>query len=241
MLLSVMAIMADVLGGGLAIRTFYPDWAATVYLRVRSEVRVQSGYIYAHAKLRTTASNTVLVKVDFRQKSREEGKNDLVATSHIGYKRIALKDPPLLQIDPVASDMLYYKPTNSAPAQPFLQKVGLTVLNEAQGTVQAVMSDYVRNSFNVLQGGVFALLADVAGQTAARRATGKAYVTNDLAIRFLNPGKTGPFQTRLAILRQSEETFLSRIKIIDMGEEDRIKGIAKNFATPDHSKSSPCS
>jgi len=157
-----------------------------------------------------------------------------LATAVISYTSFSPKNrSPLLQIEPAGSGMLHFVPDSSGLVQPFLQKVGLKVLNEAEAIVQVEMSDYVRNSFNALQGGVFALLADQAGQMAARRATGKLSMTTDLTIHFLSPGKVGPFQTRTALLRKTQETVLSAVEILDRGAGDRLLSVATNTATLD--------
>ena len=233
MLLGVMATLVDVLGGGLALRSFYPDWAATTHLSVQSTGRALCGYVDAQGELKKTGRNTVLVMVDIRHTPHKESRATPVATAIIGYTRFRPKDrSQLLQIGPVANNVLHFISDTSGLGQPFLQKVGLQILNEAEGLVQVEMNDYVRNSFNALQGGVFALLADLAGQTAARCMTGKPFTTADLAIQFLRQGKVGPFQTRTSILRKTKKTVLSRVEILDRGEGDRLLSIATNLATP---------
>lgn len=232
MLLGVMAALMDVVGGGLALTTFYPGWGATTHLSVQSTGRALSGYIDAQGELRKTGRNTVLVKVDIRHTPHEQGGFTPVATAIIGFTRFSpRKGSHSLQIDPIADRTMYSNPDNRGLVQPFYHKVGLKILNEAEGLVHVEMSDYVRNSFNVLHGGVVALLADLAGQAAARHATGKPFVTTDLAIHFLSLGEVGPFQTRTALLRKTDETVLSLMEILDVGAGGRLLSIATNLAT----------
>jgi uncharacterized protein (TIGR00369 family) len=235
MLLGVIATLMDVLGGGLALTTFYPDWAATTHLSVQSIGRALSGYIDAQGELRKTGRNTVLVKVDIRHAPHEQGGLTPVATAIIGFTRFSPRERSrLFQIDPMAGKMPYSNPDSSGLVQPLYDKVGLKILNEAEALVQVEISDYVRNSFNALHGGVAALLADLAGQTAARHATGKPFVTTDLAIHFLRLGEVGPFQTRTALLRKTDETVLSLVEILDTGAGGRVLNIATNLATLDN-------
>jgi uncharacterized protein (TIGR00369 family) len=285
MLVGAIAALMDVLGGGLALTTFYPDWAATSHLSVQSSGRALSGYIDAHGELRKTGRNTVLVKVDIRHTPHEQGGFTPVATAIIGFTRFSpRKDSPSPRIDPMAGKMEYFNPDRSGLVQPHCQgdtrkrvpggplprqklldepsgghegplrsthggpesiedpgcepvgihdKVGLKIVNEAEALVQVEMSDYVRNSFNVLHGGVVALLTDLAGQTAARHVTGKPFVTTDLAIHFLRMGEVGPFQTRTTLLRKTDEAVLSLVEILDTGAGGRLLSIATNLATPE--------
>ena len=137
----------------------------------------------------------------------------------------------MLLTEAVADKTLCPIPDSSGLVQSFYEKVGLKILDEAEALVQVEMSDYVQNSFNALNGGVVALLADLAGQTAARHATGKPFVTTDLAVHFLRLGEVGPFQTRTTLLRKTDETVLSLVETLDIGAEGRLLSIATNLAT----------
>jgi uncharacterized protein (TIGR00369 family) len=95
------------------------------------------------------------------------------------------------------------------------------------------MTDYVRNSFGAIQGGIVALLADVAGQCAARAATGQPLITKDMTIHYLSQGKVGPFRTRARMLRKTSDTALTRVEVVDRGANDRLLMVGMNTATLD--------
>ena len=217
MRLGVMAALMDILGGGLALTAFHPDWAATTHLSLQSNARALSGCIDARGELKRSGRNTVLVKVDVRDADLTP-----VTTALVSFARFS----PRTRTDPVT-----VAAEGSGLIQPFYDKVGLKVLNEAEGLVQAEMSEYTRNSFKALHGGVTALLADLAGETLARHVTGKPLVTTDLAVNFLSLGQVGPFHTRTTLLRQSRGTVLSLVEVLDMGLEGRLLSIATNLAT----------
>jgi len=217
MRLGVLAALMDVLGGGLALTAFHPDWAATTHLSLQSGGRAVSGHIEARGELRRSGRNTVLVKADIRGKGPAP-----VATAIISFARFS----PRARTDPVTVET-----ESSGLVQPFYDKVGLEVLNEAEGLVQAEMSEYTQNSFKALHGGVTALLADLAGETLARHVTGRPFVTTDLAVNFLSLGQVGPFHTRTTLLRKSHETALSLVEVLDVGLGGRLLSIATNLAT----------
>ena len=228
----VMATLMDVLGGGLALANFSPDWAATTHLSVQSTGRALSGYIDAQGELRKTGRNTVLVKVNIRHRPHEQGNFTPVATAIIGFTRFSpRKGSQTLPADINREQMLCSNLDRSGSFEPFYDKVGLRILNEAEALIQVEMSDYVQNSFHALNGGVVALLGDLAGQTAARHATGKPFVTTDLAVHFLKLGEVGPFQTKTKLLRKTDETVLSLIEICDAGAGNRLISIATNLTT----------
>jgi acyl-coenzyme A thioesterase PaaI-like protein len=73
----------------------------------------------------------------------------------------------------------------------------------------------------------------VAGQHAARTATGKPLITRDLLIHFISQGKVGPFRTKAEVLRIKDNTALTRVAVIDSGADDRLVTVAMNTATLD--------
>jgi acyl-coenzyme A thioesterase PaaI-like protein len=77
---------------------------------------------------------------------------------------------------------------------------------------------------------MIAILADVAGEVAARSAAGKPLTTSDLAIHYLSQGKRGPFRTRTRVLRTTDDTALTRVEVVDRGMEDRLIAVVMNTA-----------
>lgn len=232
MFVGVLAILMDVLGGGLALASFSPDWAATTYLSLQSVGRALRGYIEAEGEVRKTGRNTILVRGDIRQTLHEGDLPTPVATALLGFTRFSpRKGSQSLQTDEVTATAISCNQDSMGLVQPFYDKVGLRILDEAKAVVQVEMGDYVQNSFKALNGGIVALLADLAGQTAARHATGKPFVTTDLTVHYLHLGEVGPFQTRTSLLRKTAETVLSLVEILDTGAGDRLMSIATNLAT----------
>ena len=227
----VMAALMDVLGGGLALTAFAPDWAATTHLSVQSRGRAFSGSIEARGEVHKTGRNMVLVKIEIGNVTGGPEGIAPVATAMIGFTRFSPREgSQALNIDPVTGKMAYANIESEGLDRPFYEKAGLTVLDEAEGLVQVEAHDYIRNSFGALHGGVVALLADLSGQTAARSATGKPLVTTDLTVNFVSLGEKGPFQARATVLRKMGESVLSLVEIRDMGAEGRIMSFAVNLA-----------
>ncbi len=119
----------------------------------------------------------------------------------------------------------------SGPPQDILRKAGLRVLDEAAGVVEINMSDYVRNAFHGIHGGMYGLLADTAGQLAARAVARRPLITSDLSIHYLSMGKVGPFYTRTRVERATGDRVVTRVEILDKGKDELLMAVAINTAT----------
>jgi uncharacterized protein (TIGR00369 family) len=111
-----------------------------------------------------------------------------------------------------------------------IDQTGLRFKDKKTGAAVLNMTEYVRNSFGSLQGGMIAIMADAAGQLAARSATGLRLTTVDLIINYLSPGRRGPFTTDARVLRSDGSSALSRVEIKDAGDDHRIIAVAMNTA-----------
>lgn len=235
MQVGVMATLIDVLGGALAVRAVYPDWIATADLSLYTTGRAISGGISALGSILREGKTTVVVGVDLRA---EENGNPSVAES-IGFSMITFSRLPQregtpeldLEMGEESSEAFHFGMEGLGLNEPYLQKAGLRILEKPTGIVEMDLTDYVRNSFGSLQGGMVAILADQAGQAAARAATGRPMTTCDMEIHFLSQGKKGPFRTRAEVLRKTRDTVLTRVKVIDRGAADRLITVVMNTAT----------
>jgi acyl-coenzyme A thioesterase PaaI-like protein len=77
---------------------------------------------------------------------------------------------------------------------------------------------------------MIAMMADIAGQSAARASTGNRMTTVDLILHYLSPGRFGPFTTEVQVLRSNGVSALSRVEVKDAGDDDRIIAVAMNTA-----------
>jgi uncharacterized protein (TIGR00369 family) len=141
------------------------------------------------------------------------------------------QDTPALELETEGPETFDFAAEGSGLDQPYRDAAGVRVLDGEAGVAEIEMNNYVRNSVGVLQGGMIAVLADVAGEMAARGAAHKPLTTRDLVIQYLSQGKRGPFQSRARVVRTTEDTALSRVEVIDKGLEDRLIAVVMNTAT----------
>jgi uncharacterized protein (TIGR00369 family) len=235
MQVGVIATLVDVLGGTLSIRMVYPAWIATADLSIHMAERATSGVVAARGSVMRAGRTRVVIEVDIRQETPSpQSVSRSIGSALMTFSRLpAGKHIPEVQIDDNISEMLEFALDGSGLDRPCLDAFGVRIVDSARGVVELEMDDYVRNSRGALQGGIFAILGDAAGEHAARAATGQPLTTSDLAIHYLLPGKIGPFRTRATVLRTTADTSLTRVEVIDVGGEDRPIAVVMNTATLD--------
>ena len=147
----------------------------------------------------------------------------------IGYAHanFALLPPveefPLGRI-PGNHDAVEYSLQGSALSAPLREQIGIREIDAAHGVLEIDICEYVMNPLGVLQGGVFAILAEAAAEDMQRCATGRDRRVRDLSIRYLAAGRDGPIQTRGRLLRSEPESSLIRIELRDAGNADLLIG-----------------
>jgi len=230
--IGAVATLIDVLGGALTVRAVHPDWIATASLSVHLTGNPASDVVAAAGSVIRAGRTMAIIDADIR----EEGGDPAESTRSIGaammtFSRLPRReDTPELKLDMDAPETFDFATEGAGLKRSYRDAAGVRVLDASAGVAELEMKDYVRNSLQVLQGGMIAILADVAGEVAARNATGKPFTTSDLVIHYLSQGKQGPFRTRTRVLRTTDDTALTRVEVIDRGVEDRVIAVAMNTA-----------
>lgn len=228
-----VATLIDVLGGALTVRAVHPDWIATASLSVHMTGRPSSATIAAVGKVIRAGRTMAIIDADIREEEGvPAGSVASIGTAMMTFSRLPRReDTPALQLDTDAPETFDFAAEGSGLHRPYRDAAGVRVLDEENGVAEIEMKNYVRNSVGVLQGGMIAILADVAGEIAARSAVNKPLTTRDLTIQYLSQGKRGPFRTRARVVRTTEDTALTRVEVIDKGLEDRLIAVVMNTAT----------
>lgn len=229
----VLGTVIDLLGGILAAKAVYPDWIATAHLSLYSTERARTGTVTAVGSVVRVGRAAVVIEAEILAgRTQPGGTATSIGSAVATFSRLPRRDGNLdLGRDDGSHQAVTFGAEGPGPSQHLLDKASLRVLNEAAGVVELDMSEYVRNSFGALQGGMVALMADAAGQHAARTIAGKPVITADLAIHYLSQGKSGPFYTRAKVLRATEDGVLTRVEIRDRGADDLLMTVATNTAT----------
>jgi uncharacterized protein (TIGR00369 family) len=228
-----VATMVDVLAGVLTFHAVYPDWMATSGLSVHLNGRPGADAIEAEGRVIRAGRTTVIVDVEIRDRRgpADGGSAGPLGTAMISFSRLGRReDTPPFEPDKENSETVEFGIPGSGLRQPYRDAAGVRVLDEGAGVAEVEMRPYVRNSLGALQGGMIAVLADTAGETAASAAAARPMTTRDLTIQYLSQGKRGPFRTRTRVVRLTGDTALTRVEVVDRGAEDRLVAVVMNTA-----------
>ena len=224
----VLATLVDVLGGFLAMQTFLPDWMATANLSLHTTGRIACGMVSATGHMVRSGRTTATVSAELFS---DDGNGQAVGSAMISYAKIEGARANAWNGTYKARRIDFQWPGGSSGLERHVvDQTGLRGVDKQPGDTVLKMSEYVRNSFGSLQGGMIALMADVAGQSAAREAAGRRLATADLVMHYLSPGRFGPFTTAVRVLRTDKFSVLSRIEVKDTGDNQRIMAVAMHTA-----------
>jgi uncharacterized protein (TIGR00369 family) len=232
-----VATMVDVLAGVLTFHVVYPDWMATSGLSVHLTGRPGPDTIEAAGRVIRAGRTMVIVDVNIREQGVPPGgPGSPLGTAMISFSRLARReDTPPFEPDRENAETVEFGIPGSGLRQPYRHAAGVRFLDERAGVAEIEMRPYVRNSLGALQGGMIAVLADAAGESAAAAAAARPMTTRDLTIQYLSQGKKGPFRTRTRVVRLTEDTALTRVEVVDRGAEDRPVAVVMNTAVADGS------
>ncbi len=106
------------------------------------------------------------------------------------------------------------------------EHVGVRVLEP--GVAEIGLRSDLTNATASLQGGLVALLGEIAAQGAVRDALGSPAVVESLEVRYLAAARVGPFRTRTAVLAP----HLVEVEVTDSGREGRTVALAMARTRP---------
>jgi acyl-coenzyme A thioesterase PaaI-like protein len=101
---------------------------------------------------------------------------------------------------------------------PFHEALGLRVVDVAAGIVEIDKTDYVRNSFGTINGGVVAATFAAAAEAAGASASGAPVEALDLQVHYLAQTKEGPARTSAEVLRHDDRSAVVRLELHDVSD-----------------------
>jgi uncharacterized protein (TIGR00369 family) len=221
----VLAILVDVVGGGLAAIAVRPDWIATADLTLHLTPRPVADEIRAFGRVVRQGRTTVVAEVSLQDGS---GASLGLATMSFAVLPHRAENLSIDQADRVIQ--MTMANSDSGFVVPFHERVDLTVRDITTGAVELPLSDYVVNSMGAIQGGMVAAAADAAAEHALRDACGGPVETVDLQITYLALAKVGPIRTRTRVLSSTPEFGTAHVEIVDTGATDRLTTMARAVA-----------
>lgn len=211
-----VAILVDMLGGGLAARAAYPDWIATADLTLHLVERPFDGDLDAVGRVVRAGRTTVVMEVELTAGGNAVGLASMtfaVLPRRDGNPDIAGQQDTDDDGDGDGEAPAWLAGGNLT--QPFADALEIRVLDAVGGVLEAPVIDYSRNSLDAMQGGVVATLICLAGDHALSAACGAPVETVDLHLTYLALNKASPVLTRAAVIHAGPTHGSARIETLD--------------------------
>lgn len=225
----ILALLVDSVGGSLSFRAAAPDQVATTDLTLHCWQSSPQGPVAASGVVLRHGRNNLVIEV-----ALSDGL-DAGATS-LGRATMTFSVRPRRPDNRVIGGLHgAWPPPGPVPPSlvgPILDQIGIEIIDRAEGRLRIELREYVTNSFDALNGGVVATLADVSASTAASAALGRHALTRQLTLHYLAAGRAGPITARSQILGQIDRSLVVRVEMADAGAEDRVTAVATVLASP---------
>jgi len=231
--LGVIATLVDIAGASNLSEFIYPDRMATVSLSLQSRRAARCDQLVARSALLRRGSRQLMVSVEVREGGGQadfEGRPS-VAQALLGFSRLQRRaDHP--DLPPPAQRPSLRRMAHPAARlkQSLLERAGLRVVDAAGGVVEIENHAWVRNSFGTLNGGMVAILVEVAAEQAARAELGSEAVAQDLELHYVGQSGAGPIRSRATRLRADSAQWVARVEVFDAGAGGKLMAVANVHA-----------
>lgn len=233
--LGFLAALVDIAAAPVALIAGAPDWTATQDMGLHAAGWLTGGPAVVDARLERVGKNTVIVSVDVYDGAGLTDPDEQLAA--IDHGRIELTAKGLLTFARIPRSASASAAAGFDPAQlvgqkrsmppdgpvegSMLDRIGLTVVDAAGAVVEIDHSDYVRNSFGTINGGVLGAVFQAAAEAAR-----PGQVATDLQVHYLSQVKTGPARTSGAVSRDAFGHSIVSLRAVDAGNDDQLLDLA---------------
>ena len=229
LLAGILATAIDIGSGAVAGRLASPDWVATSDISLHVLAPLAGSTLRLDCTLVRRGRSLIVLQTDVFDADQEIARPAVgAARATAGCAFAVLPDRGTSQGGrPGKRPARGEFPRSESPLeQPILEKLGIEAIDAAAGRFTMPLSDYVRNTYSALQGGLSGVLAELACRGMGECLLGRRPSTRDLRIRYLSQGRVGPFKTKTELLRHTSSEALARVRIVDCGAEDRPVAVA---------------
>ena len=189
-----MLTFADILLGLLSGFVCAPRISLTVDLRAQVIYAPPFGPIEIDGHLLKTGRTTTVGETTFSEPGA-----DLPFAISFGTFIGSPRPVDVRDSDPARTDEL---PKMLSLTQPFTERLGIRIVEP--GVADADHRPDLLNSSDSIQGGVLALIAEVAAQSLATAEGGRTFVVDDLDIRYLRAARVGPARAQARLLHLTD-------------------------------------
>jgi uncharacterized protein (TIGR00369 family) len=206
----VLATLADVAAAELAVQSVRPEWVATSGIVLHRLRRARGERLEARSELVNRTRTKLVLEVTFA-----DGAGDPLALATLGFALLPAREGQRrMGVGAEAARTEFARP-GSGLDEPLAGKIGARCLDASAGRFELELVPYVGNSLGALQGGVAALVVDLAAEAAGGAALGASCATRDLALDYLALAREGPVATSARVLRVGAGEALLRVEVRD--------------------------
>jgi acyl-coenzyme A thioesterase PaaI-like protein len=221
----VVATVADICAGAVSGRLASPDWVATSDIALHLVAGMTTGELYLQSSLIRRGRSLIVIRLEGTV-GEERCVAAEAAFAVLPYRGEAQSSQRRRSRSEESQSSGGFELGSPSLEEPIVDKLGVRVLDPSAGVVEMDLTDYVRNTFSALQGGLPAVLAEVAMESRGAHVAQRTVYTTDLRVRYLSQGRVGPFRTSTEVLRALSESILLRVTVLDTGAEDRLVAVA---------------
>jgi len=216
--LGAVATLVDSVAGHHGVQQVTPDWVATLHLGTVLDRAAVGSEVSAHCSPLRVGRNNVVTET---RVSDAEG--DL-ARSICTYARL-----PARSDNPAASDagsaIVEYREDHPLDPRPPLDDYVGARPRPDEAVLDLDHHVRIHNSFGSIQGGAVVVLMEQAAVHLCDLEAGRAARCHSADVHYLAQAKGGPFEIRAARLASAGSTMSARVKIVDVGNDDRLLSV----------------
>jgi acyl-coenzyme A thioesterase PaaI-like protein len=232
--LGFLAAMVDIAAAPVALIAGAPGWTATQDMSLHAAGWLTQGPAVVDARMERVGKNTVIVSVDVydgagvtepeaQLAAVEAGELELTGKGLLTFARIPRAASQSADVFDPAS--LVGQQRTMPPVEPvvgtMLERLGVEVVDADGAVVEIAHSEYVRNSFGTINGGVLGAVFQAAAEAAR-----PGLVATDLQIHYLAQMKVGPARTSGTVSRDVAGHSIVSLRAVDAGNDDQLLDLA---------------
>jgi acyl-coenzyme A thioesterase PaaI-like protein len=226
--LGYLVALVDVNTAMVGLCASQPDWTATADLMIHEAAPLLHGPTILESHLTRAGSRLVVVSVDLYDGNGLTDMDQLtdpieltrVATGLVTFARVpASTSTASATWDPLSTIGVrrHLERDGELPTAPLLERIGLQVVDAAEGVVELGNSPYVQNSRGRINGGVLGMVFQGAAEAAV-----PGHVGSDLHIHYLASARVGPIRTNTMVVREADGHVVCRVQALDAGADDLL-------------------
>jgi acyl-coenzyme A thioesterase PaaI-like protein len=212
--ISVLALIADIVGGWYADLHAGEDWIFTTDLSIVAPARPAPRRVSATGRALRIGKGTAMTEVAVVD---ETGRS--FAHSQLGFVRMPRRpgDPD----KPGKAQQRQQWTVQPSITEPVAVAAGCRVTDPASGRVEVELTDELRNPAGAMQGAMVALVGEVSAAALSAHLLGRPRVVTELHVRFLAMGRVGPIVAEAWPIGDPADGSV-RVELRDTGSEGRL-------------------